>query len=956
MTDNARYDLNPYPIEVPPSVSGQSRALYEFLNQLLDTLRVEHNRTQAGDTTFPWQELLRVDKEPRYTLGSQGRFHHESLGILLGRYVLFSEVDESLPTNTPWAVISGRDAFSWRVTNIRRAYNQSLISGVNVHDQLPPKDYYGWLMTEGPNLTDLHLQPGSNLDDGDFLSWYDGGLLISVDTEALAFATVYNRKLIQSDTCKPGSIFLSSDLVNPVGLPNVDVSLPSKVSSLEQRIKSLESGLGYQTLINQIDGLVQRLEGQIDELNFGVDIVSQRITQIDRSGIFAEFQRGLNLVAQYQRAAQDAANSASGSALATQITLSAANRSSESARIYRDQSGYYAQASQDRAVEVSLLSADSRISAEAAEGFSVSASDSAAAAQSYALLAASIGPGYINKNPLFTNFTNPGPGAGIKPDDWGSYNGYTAFIGERVAGDPGGWNFRITTDNPTTNPVGIEQFVIGLIPNGWYVLEWDFVLEAGSVQHGRIDVHTLLSGSTVNLVSYYSNTNLVDQTNTPIETHSVVGQTYRVRILHQVTGSPDTVVIKFFPKDTTGVTGNTTLHKRMAIRAASQAEIQSGQAASDIATVAASVTTESAARVAGDSALASSLSTLSTTVGGHTTTLTTYGASISGLQAKYGVTINSNGHVTGFELLGGGGTSSFIVTVTNFAVVDPSGGSPFTPFQILGGVVYIKSAAIQNLQVDKLISGTASASWTQNGDITVGTGKVIFNNGSVMKIQGLGFGSSNQFLEWYGPTMSLSSCNESNGYMWFKLNGDSYFGGALRAGTLTTSIQNPAVSATAEVETPVFGSNGGTITVTMSFSYTSYRRNSYSPSQGSSFAAEKATISPAPTNTGGGSDYWMSGPNAGSNTVIQLYRSINGGAYSLVGTYNYGSSWRWDGERPNGVDPGWAELRDSIGGSITYTDPTNSTQNRQYKAVITSRPVQTTTGASQRLGLVCVEP
>lgn len=119
-----------------------------------------------------------------------------------------------------------------------------------------------------------------------------------------------------------------------------------------------------------------------------------------------------------------------------------------------------------------------------------------------------------------------------------------------------------------------------------------------------------------------------------------------------------------------------------------------------IGTVSASVVTEQNARASADSALSSSITTLSTTVGGHTASISTLSSSVSGLSAKYGVSLDVNGYVTGFVQNNNGSSGSFVILADKFAIVDPGGGSPYVPFEITGGVTYIKSAVIKNLAID----------------------------------------------------------------------------------------------------------------------------------------------------------------------------------------------------------------------------------------------------------------
>ena len=122
---------------------------------------------------------------------------------------------------------------------------------------------------------------------------------------------------------------------------------------------------------------------------------------------------------------------------------------------------------------------------------------------------------------------------------------------------------------------------------------------------------------------------------------------------------------------------------------------------------------EQAARANADSALASSVSSLTTTVNGHTASISTQQSSIDGMLLKYGVTLDSNGYVTGFQQNNNGSSGEFIVKADRFKIVMPGAGA-ITPFQVSSGLVKING----NLVVD----GTITA--TQIADQAVNTGKM----------------------------------------------------------------------------------------------------------------------------------------------------------------------------------------------------------------------------------------
>lgn len=133
-------------------------------------------------------------------------------------------------------------------------------------------------------------------------------------------------------------------------------------------------------------------------------------------------------------------------------------------------------------------------------------------------------------------------------------------------------------------------------------------------------------------------------------------------------------------------------------------------------------------------ALASLTSNLSTTVGGHTTTLSTQGTSIAGLEASYTVKIDNNGHVAGYGLASttnaydGMVHSTMLFSVDAFAVASP--GATSMSFVVDGGVVvmdgaFIKNATINTAQVgsiavDKITGITSSFLLSNIGTANIG--------------------------------------------------------------------------------------------------------------------------------------------------------------------------------------------------------------------------------------------
>ncbi len=125
----------------------------------------------------------------------------------------------------------------------------------------------------------------------------------------------------------------------------------------------------------------------------------------------------------------------------------------------------------------------------------------------------------------------------------------------------------------------------------------------------------------------------------------------------------------------------------------------------------AAIQSEATARANADSAIASNVTTLQTTVGNNTSAIQIIDSSVDGIQSKHAVKIDTNGYVTGYELIGTGVSSAMVFHVDNF-LVGKVGSTNQYPFVIgtVDGVsrVSIDSAFIQDgaIKNAKILNGT----------------------------------------------------------------------------------------------------------------------------------------------------------------------------------------------------------------------------------------------------------
>jgi hypothetical protein len=141
------------------------------------------------------------------------------------------------------------------------------------------------------------------------------------------------------------------------------------------------------------------------------------------------------------------------------------------------------------------------------------------------------------------------------------------------------------------------------------------------------------------------------------------------------------------------------------------------------------------------SSFASSIQTLSSTVNSLSNTVTIFSSTINGITGKYGVTISGNA-ITGFQLLGGGSTSEFIINADNFKVKTNSGS--LQPLSVTGDTVTLQNVNINGnfaLGTTPAVSGTSmsgtGAALNSNGTFALGNAtKNISFNGTTLTING----------------------------------------------------------------------------------------------------------------------------------------------------------------------------------------------------------------------------
>ena len=222
---------------------------------------------------------------------------------------------------------------------------------------------------------------------------------------------------------------------------------------------------------------------------------------------------------------------------------------------------------------------------------------------------------------------------------------------------------------------------------------------------------------------------------------------------------------------------------------------------------------------------------------------------------------------------------------------------------------------LQGFKLAGSASGPATFSFIDT-DLNMGAGRVIFNNGVVMQVQGLGFGKNNDLLSWYGPSMSVTQCTKSNGLEWKDVSGNLYTSGSIKAGPYTNSGTGTLIAADASFTLGPFTSSGGAKTVVASYNFRRTR-----------------TVAP------GGGGAITGTPSA---TIALELQGANG-AWSQVQTLQTGQPFV-SATPATGQDPG--RLEEAMSASVTWTDNRTMIEGYVYRLRITARTLASFSGTA----------
>lgn len=139
-------EWNPFRPDIPSHLADVDGGLYDYLREQAELIREQHNSTQAGDSTFPWQMFVTPGDRKVHSLGSVTRFVHETYGLFLARYVQFSA-----NWTTALNPLVGHDKArgDWIATNQAAKTNLFRVIGFAAPYYSSLASQYGWVLTQG---------------------------------------------------------------------------------------------------------------------------------------------------------------------------------------------------------------------------------------------------------------------------------------------------------------------------------------------------------------------------------------------------------------------------------------------------------------------------------------------------------------------------------------------------------------------------------------------------------------------------------------------------------------------------------------------------------------------------------------------------------------------------------------------------------------------------------------
>lgn len=266
---------NPFRPAAPSNVAGLSPVLEGYLQEQATNIRAQHNVAQAGDSTFSWELLTSPDMEPRYTLGSLGRFYHPYYGLIQARYCMFESMDVNLDFGGPVGIASS--GIPWHVTNIHSLTSEAGLVGLDACYSRSTGGRYGWVIVSGINIHKLRYKALSAPKILDEFVWGDDSLKSGEYHSGtvlgyLRVAAIEATEIDGEYWLAPGAVTVT---IQPLSKQSIRAATENELTSLQLSVEELNQQLE----VFAGSGGVAGLQTDVAALRASVELASSRITQ-----------------------------------------------------------------------------------------------------------------------------------------------------------------------------------------------------------------------------------------------------------------------------------------------------------------------------------------------------------------------------------------------------------------------------------------------------------------------------------------------------------------------------------------------------------------------------------------------------------------------------------------------------------------------------------------------------
>lgn len=265
------HELNPHRPTIPEefidiSQPENAQIFYDFSKEQAEILREQHNLTQAGDTTFPWEALTQVTTQRDFTLGSVGRFFHQDLGLIQARYVQFKGMLDTVHPCVPCGLLNVNTSLRWVVTNDLSRSDSDLVVGLKASFTNPADGEYGWLIVNGANVGSVEVE-SEGRSRGEPLTWSSTGKVSST-----AEGRVVGRRIGTQGTatCPPGTMWVELESSSPA---SIQVIINESLGGINGDLAAFDLRLDK---VETKVGLIAGLQSSVANLTIKLDTERQQ--------------------------------------------------------------------------------------------------------------------------------------------------------------------------------------------------------------------------------------------------------------------------------------------------------------------------------------------------------------------------------------------------------------------------------------------------------------------------------------------------------------------------------------------------------------------------------------------------------------------------------------------------------------------------------------------------------